>query len=305
MWFLYSAAGYILLALVCIVDKFLLSSAKVKPALYTFFSSAPLLPVIILYFFHPALVSGWVDWWWAIACGTTYTLAMWTMFLGFEKSEVSHVGPLIGAASPLFVLIFSNLFLGEALVSSELWAVGLLILGSILIAFEKSKKHNGLHLGMLYGILSGLFFAISYVSAKYLYDKYGFTTGFVWSRFFIGVSGLFFLFSRETVRSLLHPIWMDKLKKKFVVKKNKHTGLIISNKILAVVAVLAIQYATAIGSVSLVSALGGLQYAVLILGVMVISRFWPKVFKEDYTQVEIVQEFLAVALIAGGLILLV
>lgn len=305
MWFLFSAAGYILLALVCIVDKFLLSSAKVKPALYTFYSSAPLLPIIILYFFYPGLVSGWADWWWAIICGTTYTLAMWMMFLGFEKSEVSHVGPLVGAASPLFVLIFSNLFLGEALISSELWAVGLLIVGSVLIAFEKSKKHNGLHLGMFYGILSGLFFAISYVSAKYLYDKYGFMTGFVWSRFFIGVSGLFFLFSPETFKSLLRPTWVNKLKNKLTVRKNKHTGLIIFNKILAVVAVLSIQYATAIGSVSLVSALGGLQYAVLILGVMVLSRFWPKVFKEDYSTAEIIQEFVAVALIGVGLILLV
>ncbi len=305
MWFLFSAAGYILLALVCIVDKFLLSSAKVKPALYTFYSSAPLLAIVILYFFYPGLVSGWEDWGWAIICGTTYTLAMWMMFLGFEKSEVSHVGPLVGAASPLFVLIFSNLFLGEALISSELWAVGLLIIGSVLIAFEKSKKHNGLHLGVVYGILSGLFFAVSYVSAKYLYDKYGFMTGFVWSRFFIGISGLFFLFSPETLKSLLRPTWLDKIKNKFAVQKNKHTGLIIFNKILAVVAVLFIQYATAIGSVSLVSALGGLQYAVLILGVMLLSRFWPKVFKEDYTPAEMIQEFLAVVLIGVGLILLV
>ncbi len=305
MWFLFSAVGYIMLAVVCILDKFLLSSAKVKPAIYTFYSSAPLLLAIIVYFFHPLVINGAGDWTWTFICGASYTLAMWLMFLGFEKSEISHIGPLIGAASPLFVLVFSNIFLGEALVSSELWAVGLLILGSVLIAFEKSKKHNGVHLGMVYGILSGLFFAISYVSAKYLYDKYGFMTGFVWSRFFIGVSGLIFLLNKETWRACFVPTWWSRLKNKLAVKKKQNNGLIIFNKILAVVAVLSIQYATAIGSVSLVSALNGLQYGVLILLVMLLSRFWPKVFKEDYTTTEVAQEFLAVVLIGVGLILLV
>lgn len=305
MWFIFSAVGYIILAGVSILDKFLLSSAKVKPALYTFFSSAPLLPIIILLFFYPSVMDGWSDWVWAVVCGFSYTFAMWAMFIGFEKSELSHVGPLIGAASPVFVLIFSNLFLNEALVSSELWAVGLLVIGSLLIAFEKSKKHSGLHLGMLYGILSGLLFAISYVSAKYLYDKYGFMSGFIWSRFFIGVSGLLFLFSRETWKELFGRTWFDKLKAKFTVRKKQNGGLIIFNKILAMVAVLFVQYATAIGSVSLVSALNGLQYGVLILGVMLLSRFLPKVFKEDYTTLEVIQEFFAVVLIGVGLILLV
>lgn len=293
-----------MLAVVSIVDKFLLSSVKVKPALYTFFSSAPLLPIIILLFFYPSVVNGWSDWMWVVVCGFSYTLAMWAMFLGFEKSEISHIGPLIGAASPVFVLTFSSLFLNEALVASELWAVGLLVVGSLLIAFEKSKKHSGLHLGMFYGVLSGLFFAVSYVSAKYLYNKYGFMSGFIWSRFFIGVSGLLFLFNSETWRGLFHPTWLDKLKNKLTIRK-QHGGLIIFNKILAVVAVLFIQYATAIGSVSLVSALNGLQYGVLILLVMFLSRFWPKVFKEDYTTLEIIQEFLAVVLIGVGLILLI
>ncbi len=183
--------------------------------------------------------------------------------------------------------------------------MGLLIIGSFLIAFEKSKKHHGIHMGMVYGILSGLFFAISYVSAKYLYDRYGFMTGFVWSRFFIGVSGLLFLLNKETWRVLVAPTWWDKLKEKLTIRKKQNGGLIIFNKILAVVAVLFIQYATAIGSVSLVSALNGLQYGVLILAVMVLSRFWPKIFKEDYSTGEVVQEFLAVGLIAVGLILLV
>lgn len=305
MWFIFSAVGYIMLAGVSILDKFLLSSAKVKPALYTFFSSAPLLPIIILLFFYPSVMGGWSDWAWAVVCGFSYTLAMWAMFLGFEKSEISHVGPLIGAAGPVFVLTFSYLFLHEALISSELWAVGLLVVGSVLIAFEKSKKHSGLHLGVLYGILSGLFFAISYVSAKYLYDKYGFMSGFIWSRFFIGVSGLLFLFSRETWRELFGRNWFDKLKAKLTIRKKQNGWLIFFNKVLAVIAVLFIQYATAIGSVSLVSALNGLQYGVLILGVMLLSRFWPKIFKEDYTTLEIIQEFLAVVLIGIGLILLV
>ena len=306
MSLLLSIIGYGVLAVVAVMDKFLLSQAKVQPALYTFYSTVFVLPVVLLYPFGVTNLAGF-DWLLALLSGITFAFGLWAMFLGFEKSEVSHVGPLIGAATPLFVLFFSRYFLGEFLSGRLILACMFLIVGSLIISFEKCKKHSGWHTGMFWGILSGCLFAVSHVSAKYLYDSYGFLSGFVWTRAAMGVLGLLLLFHPAVYRALFFPSWFDKIKNKiFTYRQTKNNLWLVGiNKILSVVGVVLIQYAIAIGSVSLVNALNGLQYAFLVIVVLIFSKFRPKIFKESYVKGEIFQELFAVGVILIGLFLLV
>jgi drug/metabolite transporter (DMT)-like permease len=307
MWLIFSILGYAILAVVAMMDKYLLSSAKVQPALYTFYSTIFVLPVLFLLPFGVGYLSSWADWLLALLSGLTFALALWTMFLGFEKSEISHVGPLIGAATPLFVLLFSNLFLSEILSFRQLIACGFLIIGSLIVSFEKSKQHIGWHSGIAWGILSGLLYGASHVSAKYIYDRYGFLDGFVWTRAAIALLGIFLLFHPAIYRTLFFPSIWQRIKNKFsrVSAPQDNIVLVGIDKILSVVGVVIIQYAIAVGSVSLVNALNGLQYAFLIILVLIFSKFWPKKFKENYSSGEIFQELIAVIIIIGGLILLV
>lgn len=307
MWLTLSIIGYAILAVVAIMDKFLLSSAKVQPVLYTFYSSIFVLPLLLLVPFGVNFLHTPFDWAIAILSGLSFAFALWTMFLGFEKSEISHVGPLVGAATPLFVLLFSNLFLAEILTIRQLIASGLLIVGSLIVSFEKSKQHTGWHSGMMWGIMAGLLFAISHVSAKYIYINYDFFSGFIWTRAAVGIFGLILLFHPIVQRSLFKNTILDKVKNKFLSVKSKKDNivLVVINKILSTVGVVIVQYAMAIGSVSLVNALNGLQYAFLIILVLLFSKFWPKKFKEDFAPGEIAQELLAVTIIICGLILLV
>ncbi len=307
MWLILSVIGYAILAVVVMIDKFLLSSVKVQPVLYTFYSSIFVLPLLLLVPFGVTFLHTPFDFLMAIISGLAFAFALWTMFLGFEKSEISHVGPLVGAATPLFVLLFSNLFLSEILTIRQLVASGLLIIGSLVVSFEKSKQHSGWHSGMVWGIAAGIFFAVSHVSAKYIYINYDFFSGFVWTRAATGIFGLFLLLHPVVQRVLFKNTILDKVKNKFLSVKSKkdNTILVVINKILSTVGVVIVQYAMAIGSVSLVNALNGLQYALLIILVLLFSKFWPKKFKEDYARGEIVQELLAVIIIICGLILLV
>lgn len=307
MWLVLSVIGYAILAVVSMMDKYLLSAAKVKPALYTFYSTIFVLPVLFLLPFGVSYLSSWLDWVLALLSGLTFALALWTMFLGFEKSEISHVGPLIGAATPLFVLLFGQLFLDEILTSRQLVASIFLIVGSLVVSFEKSKRHSGWHTGMAWGLLSGLLYAASHVSAKYLYDHHGFLNGFVWTRAMIGILGIFLLLHPAVYHTLFFSTIWQRIKNKFSKVSSPQDSILLVgiDKILSVVGVVIIQYAIAIGSVSLVNALNGLQYAFLIILVLIFSKFWPKKFKEDYSSGEIIQELIAVTIIIGGLILLV
>lgn len=299
MWFLAALAGNIMLSVVSITDKFLLSKSVPKPIVFVFYSTVFVLPLFFLLPFTSSLPTVWADHLVFALSGICFSLGLWTMYIGFQESEISHVGPLVGAATPFFVFLLSGIFLRETLTNTNLAAIFFLIFGSLIISFEKSPQHNGWHRGMAWGILAGLLFGISHVAAKYAYNVYGFFDGFVWTKVWIGVFGIAMLIFSPSVRAVLGK------KTKSSVKGAGQTLLIFANKFLGVAGVVIIQYAIALGSVSLVNALAGVQYALLVILVAALSKFWPKLIRESYSKKEIIQEVVAVLIIGYGLVLMV
>jgi drug/metabolite transporter (DMT)-like permease len=302
MWLFIAIVGYIILGIVGILDKFILSKSVPRPAVFVFYSSIFVLPILLLVPFGLQWIVGARDWLIAAVAGVTFALALWTMYKGFLVSEVSHVGPLVGAATPFFVLLLNPFWQKEILSNIDLIAIVVLIIGSLVISFEQSKQHHGWHLGMAWGVLAGLFFALSNLASKYIYDGYGFYSGLVWTRGMLGVCGILLL-AAPTVRAVV-------FKKKKKIKIPMRSGvsrlfLVGTDKILGVVGVVMIQFAIATGSVTIVNALNGLQYAALVVMVALLSKFSPRLFHEDYAPAEIWQEIFAIVLIAVGLGLLI
>src|SRR3989344_4355393 len=295
MWLFVALFAYAILAVVGVMDKLILTKSVPKPIVFVFYSTVFVFPLFFLLPFGVNMPSVWTDHLIFAVSGICFALGLWTMYIVYKEREISHVGPLIGAAIPFFVFLLSYIFLSERLTAINLAAVFVLIFGSLLISFEKSSRHNGWHKGMAWGVLAGLLFAISHVTSKYAYDAYGFYNGFVWTKLWIGVFGVFLLFF-PSVRSVL-----------FKKSPDKQTGqplLIFTNKFLGMGGAVLIQYAISLGSVSLVNALAGVQYALLVIMVAATSKFWPNVLKETYSKKEIAQEIAAVVIISLGLILL-
>ena len=153
---------------------------------------------------------------------------------------------------------------------------------------------------MRWGIIAGLFFAISHVAVKYSYDAYGFFNGFVWTKLPIGIFGAMLLLS-PTVRAIFNKKTKTTSEK---AVSRKRSALIAVNISLGVAGSILLQYAMALGSVSLVNALAGVQYAMLIVVVALMSKFFPKIIKESFTRKEIIQKAVAVFIISIGLFLL-
>ena len=113
-------------------------------------------------------------------------------------------------------------------------------------------------------------------------------------------------FHPQVFRAIFHPTILDEIKNKISYHRQQRSLFLVGvDKILGVIGVVLIQYAIAIGSVSLVNALNGLQYAFLVVFVMLLSKFSPQRFKENYQKDEAAQEVLAVIIIMIGLVLLV
>lgn len=298
MWFLIAFIGYFLLAVVVILDKFILTESVSKPIVYTFYSTIFMFGALLAWPFGVQLLVG-IDWFWAIVSGVTFGLALWTMFIAMKEGEASHINPFNGAVITIATYLIASLFLGEVLTRLQIVGVVILVFASGLLSFEKSKEHNGFHIGFVWAVLSGVLFGISHVTAKYLYEIYPFLTGFTWSRVFTGFVGLFALLSRD-VRQIFHN---KKTTRLITVRKKvkKHTlTLVVFDKILAVAGVVLIQYASAIGSVSLVMALSGLQFMLLFVMIYMLTKFLPKLFKEFFTKKELQLELAATVLVAIG-----
>lgn len=299
MWLIFALISYVATAVVSILDKFILSNEKVSPLRFVFYSTIFVVP---LFFLIPwtQMPATWVEWLMAVVVGFGFAGGLWTMYLGIEKSEISHIGPLIGGSIPLFVLLFSYTFLGEIISGRQLLAIFLLALGSLLISSEYTQKKHKWNGAIIWGLAAAVLFAASHVAAKYLYNQLGFFGGFVWGRGFTGLFGVLIL--------LVPGFWKELFSrpKKFFGRK-KTAGnftLIAFDKLLAVAALILVQYATFLGSVTVVNALAGVQYAFLLILVGIMSKFFPSRFREEYSKAEIVQEIISVIIIAIGLALL-
>ena len=300
MWFLIALLGYLCLAIVFILDKVVVSQSKIKPALYTFYSTIFMFVVILVL---PIVGGGMLfgfDWFWALVSGLGFGFALWTFYKAVQIGEVSHIGPFNGAIITVFLYIIGFYFLGEKLSVLQIVGIVVLIFSSLLLSFEKSRQHSGFHIGFVWAIISALLFAISHASAKYLYGIYPFWTAFIWTRFTTGFVALV---------AFLLPSVRRSLGKKRKTKKNyasKHAlSIVISDKVLGVISAVLIQYAIALSSPTLVQALSGLQFALMFLFVYMMTRLLPKVFKEYFTKRELRTEFFSIVLVLIGLALLV
>ena len=296
MWLISALIGYILLAIVFILDKHILAQEVKRPVVYTFYSCVFLLAVGIAWLFVPFETS-LVYWFWSIVAGFAFGLALHLMFVAVSKSEASHLDPFIGAIITIATFAGAYLWLGETLTAKQGSGIICLGIASLLLAVEgKVTKNAKRWPAYLIGVLAGILFAISALTGKFLYDEFGFVSGLVGSRFTTGIFGLLILLLPSAVKALRAPASKT--------AKNP-AGLVILDKILGVVAVLFIQYAISKSSVTVVSALAGLQYALMFAVIVILTWRNSKFLKEKFSLLETTAQVAGLILIMIGLYLVV
>ncbi len=295
-WFFLSLFGYFLLAIVFVLDKIILTKSVSKPVVYTFYSTVFLLAAFFAWPFGVEMLAPF-DLLIALVSGITFGLGMLTMFVAVKKGEASHINPFIGGTITVATYILSFLFLGETLTGFQVGGVLLLVFASLLLSFEKSRAHNGFHVGFLWGVAAAILFAFSLVTAKYLYEGYPFLTGLVWSRGTAGIFGLLLLIS-PAVRQTFRRHGRKKIQKTF--GKQHAMSIVATNKILSIVGVVILHYAIAIGSVTLVNAMAGVQYVFMFCMIYFFTKMLPKVLREYFTKREATVEIVGLALVIMG-----
>ncbi len=233
--------------------------------------------------------------------GALFTLAVLFLYKAIQMGRISKIIPVIGGAVPIFTLILTYSFLGERLTPKQLIAFFLLVIGGMIMLWPKKSRPSweisraSLTKRLTVAILAALFFASSFVLTKFIFTYQPFISGFIWIRmggFLMGI--LLFLWPRnrqiilETTKTI----------------KIKTVGLFLSNKGLAAIAFILLNYAIYLGSVILVNAFQGVQYIFLLAIAIILSIKFPQILREQISREVIVQKIIAILFIGFGLSIL-
>jgi hypothetical protein len=179
-----------------------------------------------------------------------------------------------------------------------LLAFWLLVSGGFLVAFDLPLKIREMLRGLCNAVVASFFLLISLILLKYIYQSSGFISGFVWSRLGLFLGGLSLLvmpvFRKEIIESLQG---MSQSK-----QEQRSVGIwFVANKIVGALGNLCIQYALFLGSLVVIQALSGLQFAFVFLLALPFSYRFPELFREKLYFNDWLQKIIALALIGLGI----
>lgn len=297
-WVFVTIIAYFFHALNAIVDKFLLSERIPRPSNYAFYVGIFGLLSLFLIPFGDFFIPSPVQLVKAFISGGAFTFALFLFFIAMKHNEASRVSTMIGTFSPIFVLILSYFFLGSGLGERELLAFVILIFGGVLISFKKSQalhgSGNGAYMAAI-AVFASLIFAMSYVSAKAVFNDLPFINGFIWTRLGSFAASLVFLIPKETRNSILN------LSK---IAGGKTAVLFLLNKIFGALGFFLISYAISLGNVSIINAMQGVEYALIFVLAVFLSSKYPFILEEEISRKILMQKIFAILLISLGLFIL-
>jgi len=301
-WIYIAVIAYFLTALNSVVDKYLLGRSIPHPVVYAFY-------VGIFSIFSVVLTPfgfdwpGWAQFLAAMYVGIVFLFALISFFTALKADEASRIVSIVGGITPIFIFILSYIVFGGALGHHhEYFALALLVLGTIIISVRRGQrcgifefnKHECVR-STEFALLAAFFFALFFVSAKFVFANQEFISGFVWTRIGSFVAALLLLLIPHTRRLIFSTT------KKVGAKMG---SLFVANKTLAGISFLMLNYAISIGNITLVNALEGVKYVSLLLLVFIISKFMPRILREETTFLIFMQKTVAVILIFIGISLL-
>lgn len=293
LYIIIAIIAYSLFAINGVIDKFLLSKEVRSPAVYAFYIGITSPLTFILAPFGLKFLSA-TDLVVAIVGGACFVGALFFLYKATTQTSISRILPIEGGLVPVFTFFFAYIILDERLTQVQLSACLLLVVGAVVISLKRDKQ--GWH-SRAFGnaVIAAVLFALSFVLTKYTFDHSNFVSGLIWTRLgFLAVS-----------LSLLIPPSIRKAI--FSAPKQTSTGskyLYYGARLSGGVAGLLQNYAISLGSVTIVNAMQGTQYALLLIGTIFLSRYFPKILKEQVSRSILVQKILAIILISTGLILL-
>lgn len=297
MWIIIVVAGHLLNAIAFLIDKYLLTKQMPNPIVYSFMIGVLGLAAFVLAPFGLEILSPH-EMIFSLLSGATFVLGLYFFFTSLKYSDASRSVTFIGALQPVLIFFLAFWWLGERLATNQIFSFILLLVGGTVISWEKVKTQHGESSHWIkYAIFAALFFAVSFVLVKNVFNGAHFISGLVWSRLGGAIMASLYLFIPQIRKNIFSGFKSTKNKK-------KAGGLVLVSQIGGALGFVLITYAISLASVTLVQAMQGIQYAFLFLMVAFLTWRFPRILKEKFTQEIVLQKVFAIVIIGIGLMVL-
>lgn len=292
MFILLVIVQYLIQAVVDVADKFLISTRKIEPISYTFWS------VVTGVF----IVAAW-PWVYqsvplkviflSLLCGAFFSLVLYVFFKALSWSEVSRVVPFVFGLVPLFDIIIAVTTKRNILSLNEVAAMALLIPGALLISY---RRKNYSHKHVVIKIASAFLFSLYFAFWQYTSQLASPVNSLMWNR--IGAAGILLIL-------LIVPWYRKKILTETHTHRKTRTPLLFLGKQLVGGAnFYFLSYLYFVGKISVVSALQGFRYVFLFAIMWFISRHRKHILEEVIDSHSLKTKVAALGLIALGTVFL-
>lgn len=292
MWAIFSILAALCWTAVNTVDKYILTKWIRKPLVpVIILGIIGLIASIIIYFVYGFSYLSSSNILLAFIAGIFSISVSVLYFKALKIEEVSRVVPLL-YLSPLFILFFAAIFLGEVFTLLRYLGIFLLVIGAVLISSRNIFKIS-FSKAFWWMILAALAFAVNQLLTKHLLNFADYWTIFSYTRIGEGI-GLI------PIAYIYFPELIDTVR-----MHGKRVVVVISaNETLNLFGVFFITIAASVGYVTLVNALSSIRPLFVLLVAVILSRFYPSILKEEIEKSVIFLKLLAIILMFVGVILI-
>lgn len=306
-WFLVAILAYFLLAVVNLTDKFLIDNVVRSSKTYAFLvcSLGALVFLISPWFLHyPGVFLLGAN----LITGAIFAGAIFFLYEALRRGEAARTIILIGGLIPVFSIFISWIFLGDTFNFVQILGLIFLLIGIFLVAFLPGRHSfwEKLWLGLRKEyykkrsirliLLASFFYAVFFTATKYVYASQEFWSAFIWVRLGAMITVLFFLFNKKSRQEIFENLKGNKKSK----HKNKNIFLFLFNQGLGSLSFILQNYAIFLGPVAIITALQGVQYAIMMFFSFFLGMFF-KEYKERFSWRTLIQKIIALIFISFGL----
>lgn len=288
----YALIAYAFWSLGIVLDKILRTKyIKDSVVLVIIFGILCFLPLLVMLPFIGIIVPKLSILLTSILAGFLMLIAIIPYFKSLSLEEVSRVAPL-WHFSPLFVLILAIIFLGEKLTSHHYVGFFFILFGGLLISTRKIKDIFKVSNVFWLMLSAGFLWAISEVLTKYIYRSLNYWNGIFWILFGFTTGSLLLLLKKKNRINFKSTISNLNKTSAFFLISSSLTGFF--GRVFYFLAIM-------LGSVSIVAVLGGFESLFVIIYAIFISKYLPKLFKEEVSKKIILHKIIAIFLMFIGL----
>jgi len=305
-WIFLVVIAHFINAFVAVIDKYIVTSKKVaKPFVYAFYVSLLSSLSFGIYFFSwinlpfhnikiPSIsgieVLSVEIMTLSLLSAFSFFWALVSLFSAFKTSDASDVVPVVASVSAITAVLLNFFLFGITLPHNFIFGFIFLIIGTLFISkyrFDIKTFFIALFAGTLFGIQS--------ISLKLIFNETTFDNGFFWSRVAVAFVAL---------AILLVPKYRHRIFHQTKNSKAKDSLWVVGNKILGGLSGLLILKSIELGDVSIVQALGGLQFIFLLMIAGFIGNKTPRDCGENVCKSDLTQKTIAITIITIGFIIL-